>query len=114
MNLLLLLLPFIAFFSPEKKLLRDDPCKVYGKVYFEKSRSFTTYSVFEESEDYASYADVTVFKEDNKLFADQAGLWYVVDDPAFADYILYITRERSQADFTIAYTDKRSYAGCRK
>jgi hypothetical protein len=61
-----------------------------------------------------AFADVLVFKESNKLFADKTGFWYFTMARDFADYALFVTDKRNLADFSIHYTDVRSYAGCRK
>ncbi len=90
---------------------RVDPCSVYGAVYFEKSRGFSDFTIYIEQE--TGMGQLTVFKEDNKLFADQAGLWYIVDEPSFANFIVHVTKERGLADFSINYTTSRSFAGCR-
>ena len=92
-----------------------EPCKIYGSVYLETDPSRRSYcfgTVYVEPEE--AFADVIIFKEDNKLFADKAGLW--ADAPArdFADYVLLVTTDRSRADFAIHYTKVRSFAGCKK
>ena len=101
----------VPAFSAPAAPQRIDPCSVYGAVYFEKSRSQSDFSIYIEQE--TGMGQLTVFKEDNKLFADQAGLWYVVDEPSFANYVVHITKDRGLADFSINYTTTRSFAGCR-
>lgn len=91
-----------------------EPCKIYGSVYLETDpgrRSYCFGTVYVEPEE--AFANLIVFKEDNKLFADRAGLW--ADAPArdFADYVLLVTPDRSKADFAIHYTKVRSFAGCK-
>lgn len=92
-----------------------DGCRIFGSVYLEtdprrQSRCFG--SIYIEPE--TAFADVLVFQEANKLFADKAGLWYLTDARDFADYSLFVTTNRNLADFSIQYTKVRSYAGCRK
>lgn len=92
-----------------------EPCRIYGSVYLETDparRSYCLGTVYVEPEE--AFADLLVFKESNKLFADKAGLW--ADAPArdFADYVFLVTTDRSRADFTIHYTKVRSFAGCKK
>ena len=92
-----------------------EPCKIYGSVYLETDPSRRSYcygTVYVEPEE--AFADVIVFKEANKLFADKAGLW--ADAPArdFADYVLLVVTDRSRADFSIHYTKVRSFAGCKQ
>ena len=91
-----------------------EPCKIYGSVYLETDPSRRSYchgTVYVEPEE--AFADLLVFKENNKLFADKAGLW--ADAPArnFADYVLFVTPDRGRADFSIHYTTVRSFAGCK-
>ncbi|WP_230687725.1 hypothetical protein [Hymenobacter ruricola] len=91
-----------------------EPCKIFGSVYLETDPSRRGYchgTVYVEPEE--AFADVLVFKENNKLFADKAGLW--ADAPArdFADYVLLVVTDRSRADFSIHYTKVRSFAGCK-
>ncbi|WP_235183894.1 hypothetical protein [Hymenobacter sp. IS2118] len=91
-----------------------EPCKIYGSVYLEtdpRRRNYCFGTVYVEPEE--AFADLIVFKESNKLFADKAGLW--ADAPArdFADYVLLVTTDRSRADFAIHYTKVRSFAGCK-
>ena len=92
-----------------------EPCKIFGSVYLETDpgrRAYCNGTVYVEPEE--AFADVLIFKENNKLFADKAGLW--ADAPArdFADYVLLVTTDRSRADFSIHYTKVRSFAGCKQ
>ncbi len=92
-----------------------EPCKIYGSVYLETDPSRRSYcfgTVYVEPEE--AFANLIVFKETNKLFADKVGLW--ADAPArdFADYVLFVTPDRGKADFAIHYTKVRSFAGCKQ
>jgi hypothetical protein len=92
-----------------------EACRIYGSIYLEtdpRRRSNCFATIYLESEE--GYADLLVFKEANKLFADKAGFWYFTMARDFADYSLFVTDNRNLADFSIHYTDVRSYAGCRK
>lgn len=92
-----------------------DPCRLFGSVYLEtdpRRRSQTFGVVYQEPDE--AFADVLVFQESNKLFADKVGLWYLTDSRDFADYVLLVTDNRNLADFSFHYTKVRSYAGCRK
>ena len=91
-----------------------DPCKVYGAVYLETDparRAGCFASVYIEPD--PAFADLLVFNEENKLFADKAGLWAGAPNRDFADYALFVTPTRGLADFTIHYTDVRALAGCK-
>lgn len=92
-----------------------EPCRIYGSVFLETNparRGFCFATVYLEPEE--AFADVLVYREDNKLFADKAGFWYLSPGPNFADYVLFVTANRALADFSITYTEVRSFAGCRK
>ena len=92
-----------------------DPCRIYGSVYLERDprrRSSCFATVYLEPEE--AYADLLVYPETNKLFADRAGLWYPIETRDFADYALFVTDNRNLADFSFQYTKVRNYAGCRK
>lgn len=92
-----------------------DPCKLYGAIYLERDprrRGFCSATVYVEQQE--AFANLVVFEEVNKLFADKAGLWYLTDARDFADFTVLVTDNRSFADFGIYYTKVRSFAGCRK
>jgi hypothetical protein len=91
-----------------------EPCKIYGSIYLEtdpsrRSNCFAT--VYVEPEE--AFADVLVYQETNKLFADKAGLWYPADNRQFADYNLFVTTDRNLAEFSIHYIKVRTFAGCK-
>ena len=92
-----------------------DPCQIYGSVYLETEpnrRSYCFATIYLEPEE--AFADLLVYKEDNKLFADKNGFWYQTPTRDFADYVLFVSDRRALADFSITYTKSRSFAGCRK
>lgn len=89
-----------------------NPCDIYGQIYIEKDRRRATYLVYVEPEnDYR--AKLIVYKESSPLNADKEGLWYFVEQRAFADYTVCFVEDRSIADFIIYYTEKFHQAGCR-
>lgn len=90
-------------------------CQIYGAVYLERDpsrRAYCGFIAYEEPEE--AMADLNVFKEENKLFADQQGLWYITPTRDFADYVVFVTPTRAFADFSIYYTTARTFAGCRR
>ena len=110
------LLPLLLALTPAKASAAGplEPCKIYGSVYLETDparRAYCLGTVYVEPEE--AFADLLVFKENNRLFADRVGLW--ADAPArdFADYVLLVVADRSRADFSIHYTKVRSFAGCK-
>ena len=109
---LTLLLAFLPAKSPALGPL--EPCKIFGSVYLETDpgrRSYCYGTVYIEPEE--AFADVLIFRENNKLFADKPGLWAEAPARDFADYVLLVVTDRSRADFSIHYTTVRSFAGCK-
>lgn len=85
-------------------------CNLVGSVYFTTNKSEATISIYvQESE---GFADVTVFKVDDAIYADKPGLWYVTEERAFADHIIYIEDVESFASFSVFFTDVEAFAGC--
>ena len=111
------LLSFLLALLPAKAPAAGslESCKIYGSVYLETDPARRPYcfgTVYVEPQE--AFADLIGVKENNKLFADKVGLW--ADAPArdFADYVLFVTPDRSKADFSIHYTMVRSFAGCKQ
>ena len=88
-----------------------DACQLYGVVYVTENPNEANFRVF--LEDSEAFADLVVFQEDNRLMADETGIWYMSDTPAFANFSIYFERSRGLADFAIFYTDILSFAGCK-
>jgi hypothetical protein len=118
----LLYLPLLLFSllvspdQPKEEVAKPDVCRIYGRVYFEKGQprnlGLPSFVAYQEKDD--AFADLMVFREDNRLFADGPGLWYEVKERGMADFIVFLTDRRGLADFTFGYTEARSFAGCRK
>ena len=89
-----------------------EACKVYGKIYEETIPAQADFSVY--IEDSEAFADLLVYEHTNPLYADREGQWAFVENRAFAKYYVYFTNKRNQADFTIAFIDTESFAGCNK
>lgn len=91
-----------------------DYCDIYGAVYLERDPRYKNTAskiVFLNEEE--AFANMVVYRENNKLFADGTAIWYITPNKAFANHILYVTDQRYQADFTVYFTDVRSSATCR-
>ena len=91
-----------------------EPCKIFGSIYLEtdpRLQGNCFASVYIEPEE--AFADVLVYQENNKLFADKAGLWYPAENRGFADYSLFVTTDRNLAQFSVHYIKVRSFAGCK-
>ncbi|RDC66400.1 DUF6150 family protein [Adhaeribacter pallidiroseus] len=90
-------------------------CNIYGSVFLTsdpKYKRLARYTVYLEPNE--AFANLVVFKEENKLFADKPGLWHPASGYDFADHVLYLTTNRAFADFSIYYTKSRSFAGCKE
>lgn len=85
-------------------------CRIYGAIYIETQKSMAHFSVFVS--EYEEDADLLTFKQDNRLFADQVGLWHIVSDRSFADYTIYLESDEAYADFSVYYVDDEAMAGC--
>ena len=95
-------------------LSEPDVCRIFGSVSLTsdpKYKNMAQYHVYLEPEE--AYADLLVFKENNKLFADGPGLWFITSSRNFADHVFFVTTNRAFADFSIHYTGKRTFAGCK-
>lgn len=89
----------------------QDYCKLHGSVYTTPTKRGADFWVYvEESE---AFADMLVYEEENKLYADEPGVWCFVDSFGLADFSIFITDDRSEADFIIFYTDTPTFAGCK-
>jgi hypothetical protein len=106
----LFLLGVFALLAVGAQAQRLKPCNIYGSVYFVKDKFQADFSVYiEETE---SFADLVVFREDNALYADKSGVWFIANKIGLADYRVYIETIKGRANFSIHYTDNRSFAGC--
>jgi hypothetical protein len=115
-TLWLALLPYFKTDAPkpDAENIVKDYCRIYGAVYLErdpKYRNTASHTVFLGEEE--AFADMVVYRENNKLFADATAVWYLAPNKAFADHILYVTDNRNLADITVHFTDVRSFATCR-
>lgn len=85
-------------------------CRIFGSIFLTNKAGEADFVVFVEDQE--SFADLVVFPENSAGFAQSEGHWYTVDEPFLSDFRIYITANISEADFTIAYTDIESFAGC--
>lgn len=87
-------------------------CKLFGKIYFVQDKRKADFKVF--IEEVEGFADLIVFQQNNKFFADKTGHWFITYNKQEADYWLYIEPNKSLSDFSIYYTDNEAFAGCRQ
>ena len=111
----LILTPKAAPVAAKEAAIARDYCKIYGAVYLErdpKYKNTAAHTVFLNEEE--AFANMIVYRENNKLFADATAIWYLTPNKAFADHILYVTDNRNFADFSVHFTNVRSFATCRE
>ena len=112
----LALLPFFKpAATPVSLVAGNDHCRIYGSVYLERDPKYKNdarYTVFLNEDE--AFADMVVYRENNKLFADATAVWYITPKKAFADHILFVTDNRNLADITVHFTTVRSFATCRE
>lgn len=95
----------------ENPASQPDFCELYGAVYVEKEdANLAQYSVY--IQDSEAFAQVLVFEEDSRTYADKPGRWYFVNNRGMADFVIYYVGEEGLADFSIYFTDVASFAGC--
>jgi hypothetical protein len=87
-------------------------CHVFGQIYIEPDPKLAQYKVFIEQSEYA--ADIVIFKENNQLFADTEGKWFMTDNIYFANYTVCFVSDKKQAQFSVYFTDIDSYARCNR
>ena len=86
------------------------PCDVYGTVYEVEYPSQADYFVYESGSE--AFADVIVYEETNRLYADKKGKWFFAKKPGLARHKIYFVDKKSQADFSVYFTQFESFAGC--
>lgn len=109
-------LVFLSAFLPaqEEKLqpIPVNPCDLYGAVYVEETPGFARYKVFVE--DVEAFSNLLVFEESSFAFASKPGHWYFTKNRTEANFTIGFTDTKAFADFSIFYTSFQSLAGCRK
>ncbi|BDD02649.1 DUF6150 family protein [Aureibacter tunicatorum] len=106
-SLFIILLSFATGSFAQSRL---DACNVFGRIFIAVQPSYAQFLIYEEETE--GLADLIVYEEDNKLYADEQGKWFFVDVRAFAEYTVYFVEDRDKAHFTVYFTDEPGYAGC--
>lgn len=102
----------VIFAFSGSKLLKYDPCRVYGVVYEVDNPARAHFRVYEEESE--AFADIIVYEEENRLYADKVGIWNFAKKREFADFYVYFTEEKGGSDFSVYFTDFESFAGCNR
>lgn len=105
---LLCLLPMLGARAP--KATPSNLCDIYGYIYLETGDRRADYKFYVEESEFS--ADLVVFQEENPLYADASGHWFITDRREEADYILKQVPRESGSDFIIFYTEYEYRAGC--
>lgn len=85
-------------------------CQLKGSVYVTKDRSKADFIAYQEESE--AFADFLVYEEENRLYATEEGVWFFVENRGIADFSIYLTKSKGEADFIFAYTDSPTFAGC--
>ena len=102
----------VFFFFAIASNAQDKPwCQLHGSIFETPTKQGADFWVYEEESD--AFADMLIFEEENKLYADEPGVWFFVDNIGLADIRVFFTKEKSEADFTIFFTDSTTFAGCK-
>lgn len=108
---ILILVLFGSWVKPASTAVSEEnPCEVFGNIYFVSESKNAHYVVYVQEEE--SFADLVIFKEEDFSYADREGHWFITEEIVLADRRIYITDNIAEADFTIAYTETESFAGC--
>lgn len=100
----------LLFAKPEVTPTQIEYCSLRGSVYIAEHRDQANFIAYQE--DSEAFADFLVFEEENKLYATEEGVWFFVENRGIADFSIYLTKSKGEADFIFAYTDSPTFAGC--
>ena len=92
--------------TPNQSLI----CQAYGSVYEVNEPYLADLIIFEELSEVT--ADLLVYEQQNRLYANKPGMWYFEDKKDFARFYIYFTPNKSEADFIVYFTEFESFAGC--
>jgi len=107
-----LLFFFILFGLARISSAQEKPyCQLQGSIFETPTKQGADFWIYEEESE--AFADMLIFEEENKLYADEPGVWYFVDNIGLADVRIFFTKEKSEADFIIYFTDSSTFAGCK-
>ena len=85
-------------------------CKIYGSFFEVDYAHQADYIIYEEESE--GSADVIVYEQLNRLYADRPGMWFFTDKKDFAQYKIYFSKKRQDAHFSVYFTTFESFAGC--
>ena len=85
-------------------------CEVFGSVHEVKDPWEADYIVYATSSEVS--ADIIVFEQQNKFYADKPGMWFFEENREFSTFKVYFTDREREAQFTVYFTRFESFAGC--
>ncbi len=88
---------------------QPQPCEVYGRIFEVDDPIEANFIVYEGTE---AFADLVVYEQRNRLYADKQGMWYFEEQKENARYRVFFTDKESEADFVVYFTRFESFAGC--
>ncbi len=102
-----ILFVLLSFCSPEAK---NPYCEIFGSIHEVEDPHKADYIVYEDYSE--TSADIIVFEQTNKFYADKPGMWYFEEDENFATYKIFFTDREREAHFSVFFTRFESFAGC--
>ena len=110
-NIFYILAFFFLFIIKPVNAQKIDLCRVFGNFYVTTDKNLADFRVhIEETE---GLADLLVYQQKNKFYADKAGQWYITPNKKEADFWIYFEPLKGYANFSISYTETESFAGCK-
>ena len=100
----------LALFFFDSSPQEEVKCKVFGSVHVMNEKRGADYLIY--LDDSEAFADLLVFKEEHRLYADRSGFWFMEKSKGLADFRVFLTKNRDEADFSIYYVDSPTFAGC--
>ena len=110
MKSILLLLIALSLGSETQPKEQIKFCSLRGSVFIATEKAQADFIVYEEESE--AFADFLVYEEENRLYATEEGVWFFVKNRGIADFSIYLTKSKGEADFVFAYTSSSTFAGC--
>ena len=103
MYLTFIWLTMASFFQPEY-------CRLFGSFFEVDDPMEADYMVYLEASE--TFADLIVYEQSNRLYADKEGMWYFEKKSNNARYRVFFTDKKKEAHFSVYLTRFESFAGC--
>ncbi|MFT4736586.1 MAG: hypothetical protein ACI8QD_002324 [Cyclobacteriaceae bacterium] len=90
----------------------QDYCEIYGSFYEVEDILEADLVVYLEGAE--TFADIIVYEQKNRLYADKPGMWYFESDAVNARRKVFFTDRKREAHFSIYLSRFESFAGCNR